>query len=56
MELGQRTRKEEIRVKFKLYETRLMPALLYGLKEWEEIGQDEINGTEKIKRRALKRY
>lgn len=56
MELGQKTRKEGIRVKFKLYETRLMPALLYGLKEWEKIGQDEINGTEKIKRRALKRY
>ena len=27
-------RKEEIRVKLKLYETCLMPALLYGFETW----------------------
>ena len=47
--------KEEIRVKLKLYETCLMPALLYGLEAWGKIDKDEINETEKIQRRELKR-
>ena len=33
-------RKEEIRVKLKLYETCLMPALLYGLEAWGKIDKD----------------
>ena len=47
--------KAEIRVKFKLYETFLMPALLYGLKAWGKIDKDEMNEIEKIQRRELKR-
>ena len=47
--------KEEIRVKLKLYETCLMPALLYGLEAWEKIGKDEKNEIEKIRGRTLKR-
>ena len=40
--------KEEIRVKLKLYETYLMPALLYGLEAWEKIDKDEMNEYEQI--------
>ena len=47
--------KEEIRVKLKLYETCLMPALLYGLEAWGKIDKDEMNEIEKIQGRALKR-
>ena len=47
--------KEEIRVKFKLYETCLMPALLYGIEAWGKIDKDEINEIDKIQGRALKR-
>ena len=49
------TGKEEIKVKLKLYETCLMPALLYGLKAWGKIDKDEMNEIEKIQGRALKR-
>ena len=31
-------RKRRIRVELKLYETCLMPALLYGLEAWGKIG------------------
>ena len=47
--------KEEIRVKLKLYETCLMPALLYGLEAWGKIDKDELNEIEKIQGKALKR-
>ena len=47
--------KEEIRVKLKLYETCLMPALLYGLDAWGKIDKDEMNEIEKIQVTALKR-
>ena len=47
--------KEESRVKLKLYETCLMPALLYGLEAWGKIDKDEMNEIEKIQGRALKR-
>ena len=47
--------KEEIRVKLKLYETCLMPALLHGLEAWGKIDKDEMNETEKIQGRELKR-
>ena len=47
--------KEEIRVKLKLYETCLMPALLYGLEAWGKIDKDEMNEIEKIQGRALKK-
>ena len=47
--------KEEIRVKLKLCETCLMPALLYGLETWAKIDKDEMNEIEKIRGRALKR-
>ena len=40
--------KEEIRVKLKLYDTCLMPALLYGLEAWGEIDENEMNEIEKI--------
>ena len=32
-----------------------MLALLYGLEVWGKIDKDEINGTEKVQGRALKR-
>ena len=48
------TGKEEIKVKLKLYETCLMPALLYGLEAWRTIDKDEMNEIEKIQGRALK--
>ena len=35
--------KEEMRVTLKLYETCLMPALVYGLKAWGKIDNDEMN-------------
>ena len=44
--------KEEIRVKLKLYETWLMPALLYELEAWGKIDKDEMNEIEKIQGRA----
>ena len=47
--------KEEIRVKLKLYETCLMPALQYRLDAWGKIDKDEMNEIEKIQGRALKR-
>ena len=47
--------KEEIRVKLKLYETYLMPTLLYGLEAWEKIDKDEMNEIEKIQGTSLKR-
>ena len=47
--------KEEIRVKLKLYDTCLMPALLYGLEAWGEIDENEMNEIEKIQGWALKR-
>ena len=49
-------RKKEIRVKLNLYETCPMPALLYGLKAWGEIGKDEITKIEKVQGKALKGY
>ena len=57
MQLGAKYQvgKEEIRVKLKLYETCLMPALLYGLEAWGKIDKDEMNEIEKIQGRALKR-
>ena len=38
----QQVGKEEIRVKLKLYETCLMPALLYGLEAWGKIDKNEM--------------
>ena len=35
--------KEVIRVKRKLFETCLMPTLLYGLEAWGKIDKDEMN-------------
>ena len=45
--------KEEIRVKLKLYDTCLMPALLYGLEAWGGIDENEMNEIEKIQGWAL---
>ena len=47
--------KEEIRVQLKLYETCLIPALLYKLEVWGKIDKDEMNEIEKIQGRVLKR-
>ena len=57
MQLGAKYQvgKEEIRVKPKLYETCLMPELLYRLEAWGKVDKDEINEIEKIQGRALKR-
>ena len=34
--------KEEVRLKLKLFETCLMPALLYGMEVWERLPKAEI--------------
>ena len=41
--------KEEVRVKLKLFETCLMPALLCGMEAWKKLSKAEIQG------KALKR-
>ena len=47
--------REEVRVKLKLFETCLMPALLYGMETWKKLSQAEIHHLEKIQGKALKR-
>ena len=47
--------KEEFRVILKLYETWLIPALLYGLEALGKIGKDEMNQIEKIQGITLKK-
>ena len=47
--------KEEVRVKLKLFETCLMPALLYGMEAWKKLSKAEIQNVEKIQGKALKR-
>ena len=46
--------KEKIRVKLKLYETCLIPVLLYEFEAWGKIDEDEMNETEKVQWKALK--
>ena len=41
--------KEEGRVKLKLFETRLLPALLYGMEAWKRLSKTEVQDLEKIK-------
>ena len=40
--------KEEVRVKLKLFETCLMPALLYGMEAWKKLSKAEIQNLEKV--------
>ena len=47
--------KEEVRVKLKLFETCLMPALLHGMEAWKKLSKAEIQQLEKIQGKALKR-
>ena len=47
--------KEEVRVKLKLFETCLMPALLYGMESWKKLSKAEVQQLEKIQGKALKR-
>ena len=47
--------KEEVRVKLKLFETCLMPALLYGMEAWKKLSKAEIQHLEKIQGTVLKR-
>ena len=56
-EIGGNTQvgKEEVRVKLKLFETCLMPALLYGMEAWKKLSKAEIQNIEKIQGKALKR-
>ena len=46
--------KDKVRVKLKLFETRLMPALLYGMEAWKKLSKAEIRHLEKIQGKALK--
>ena len=46
--------KEEVRVKLKLFETCLMPALLYGMEAGKKLSKAEIQNVEKIQGKALK--
>ena len=47
--------KEEVRVKLKLFETCLLPALLYGMEAWKRLSKTEVQDLEKLKTKALKR-
>ena len=47
--------KEEVRVKLKLFETCLMPALLYGMEAWKKLSKAEIQHLEKVECKALNR-
>ena len=47
-------RKEEVRVKLKLFETCLMPAVLYGMEAWKKLSKAEIQHLEKIQGKVLK--
>ena len=42
-------------MKLKLFETCLMPALLYGMEAWEKLPKAEIQNLEKIQGKALKK-
>ena len=48
-------RKEEVWVKLKLFETCLMPALLYKMESWNKLSKAEIQNLEKIQGKALQR-
>ena len=47
--------KEEVRVKLKLFETCLMPALLYWMEGWKKLSKAEIRHLEKNQGKASKR-
>ena len=47
--------KEEVRVKLKLFETCLMPALLYGMEAWKKLSKVEIHQLKKIQGKGLKK-
>ena len=47
--------KEEVRVKLKLFETCLMPALLCEMEAWKKFSKAEIQNLEKSQRKALKK-
>ena len=46
---------EEVSVNLKLFETYLIPALLYGIGAWKKFSKAEIQHLEKIQGKALKR-
>ena len=46
---------EEIRVKIKLFETCLVPAILYGFEAWGKISKSEMQAIEKIQNQSLKK-
>ena len=43
-----------MKVKIKLFETCLMPAMIYGLEVWERIAATEMKEISKIQVSALK--
>ena len=45
---------EEIRVKIKLFETCLVPAILYGFEAGGKISESEMQAIEKIQNQSLK--
>ena len=46
---------EDIRVKIKLFETCLVPAMLYGFEAWRKILKSQMQTTEKIQNYSLKK-
>ena len=46
--------KEEVRVKLKLFQTCLIPALLYGMEAWKNLSKAEIQNVGKIQGKALR--
>ena len=53
--IGAKIQVGKVRVKLKLFETCLMPALLYGMEAWKKLSKAEIQNLEKIQGKALKR-
>ena len=46
---------EDVRVKIKLFETCLIPAILYGFEVWGKILKSEMQAIEKIQNQSLKK-
>ena len=46
---------EEIRVKIKLFETCIIPAIFYGFEVWGKILKSEMQAIEKIQNQSLKK-
>ena len=46
---------EKIKVKIKLFETRLLPAILHRFEAWRKISKSEMQAIEEIQNQSLKK-